>query len=111
MYCLSQEIDAMMNTISSFEEQFVPLDLSAVPKARRETRQRVYEKKKAQHEAYMKEFYTQLEEYKQEYSTMQKRFEAAQTLLTLSEVPIQCKAANISPTAFMNAGTEPQLKH
>jgi len=29
--------------------------------------------------------------------------------LGLSEVPIQCKAANISPTAFMNAGTEPQL--
>jgi len=41
----------------------------------------------------------------------QKRQEAAAALLMLSEVPIQCKAANISPTAFMNAGTEPQLKH
>ena len=39
------------------------------------------------------------------------RNQAALTLLMLSEVPIQCKAANISPTAFMNAGTEPQRKH
>ena len=36
------------------------------------------------------------------------RNQAALTLLMLSEVPIQCKAATLSPTAFMNSGQEPK---
>jgi len=113
MYCLSQEIDGLLNTIRHCDGRwnFAPFELSKIPKERRETRQRVYEKKKAQHEAELSRLYAQLEAYQHEYQEMQRRFESAQILLTLSEVPIQCKAANISPTAFMNAGTEPQLKH
>lgn len=43
----------------------------------------------------------------------QKRIEAAQALVLLSESPIQCKAPSISqtPTAFMNSGQQPQLTY
>jgi len=41
---------------------------------------------------------------------LRQRQEAAVALVMLSEVPIQCKAATLSPTAFMNAGSDPQLK-
>jgi len=44
-------------------------------------------------------------------STQQQHHQAADGLCELGEVPVQCKAATLSPTAFMNAGPEPQLKH
>jgi len=43
-------------------------------------------------------------------STQQRHHQAADGLCQLSEVPVQCKAATLSPTAFMNSGQEPQLK-
>jgi len=43
-------------------------------------------------------------------SIQQQHHQAADGLCELSEVPVQCKAATLSPTAFMNSGQEPQLK-
>lgn len=70
----------------------------------------MYKKKKKWHDADMVPLYAQLQAYEEEYLAMQKRFEAAQTLLKLGEVPIQCKAAMPSPTTFTNSGQEPRLK-
>lgn len=60
------------------------LDLSKVPKSRRETRQRTHDKKMKLHDADMARLYAQLHAYNEEYRAMQERFEAAQTLLTLN---------------------------
>jgi len=87
MYCLSQEIDGLLVHIHHCEGHWAmcePLDLTKVPKSRRETRERTYNKKKKQHEADMAELYAQLRAYQEEYHVMQERYDAAQTLLTLN---------------------------
>lgn len=99
MYCLSQEIDGLLNIIHHCKGRaamWQPLDLSKVPVSRRDARQRQYDKWKQQDDEEMRRLCEQLRVYEEEYREKQRRFEAAQILVQLSEAAIQCKPANIS---------------